>query len=517
MAQPPFLLDVLQVEPGSGQTLTISRNAADGTLRFVDAVISGGITLPELIGLRSVTGLFLVGRGGDGSPYTSIQDALDAIPDSSSASAPSTILMLPGVYEGNIKIQKDGVFLIGFGATVKNSGVGHTIEILASQTVTPKSVILSGLTIQNDEPGYACLKITGADSFASGTVTVNAAPLATGDLVTIAGVNLVGTAGTRTSGSDNFSVSGGTVDAIAAEIAAAINDPANSFAASVSATSALGVVTITAITAGSDGNAITLTVATVPAGNMTASGATLAGGGAAGNEVGLGQILAKDCVFQADAVGGNYQVWSDTANVVRVQGGSFTGSALASITQAINTAEFSLTSLAWVGDIGLSYDTGQDQPATLSSEYLLSNLPAVGDITTNLVGLGSLTVTSCSCGDLTVGGTQLVSATQSKFGALSLVDTVAVVLDRCSRVSLFNAGGTPTLAESMSTGSASFVASVSETVTFTIEQPDDNYLVLLDVPTVLVRAAVTNRTSSDFTIDTDVACTGTIDFTVVRK
>jgi hypothetical protein len=84
-------------------------------------------------------------------------------------------------------------------------------------------------------------------------------------------------------------------------------------------------------------------------------------------------------------------------------------------------------------------------------------------------------------------------------------------------VSLFNAGGTPTLAESMSTGSASFVASVSETVTFTIEQPDDNYLVLLDVPTVLVRAAVTNRTSSDFTIDTDVAFTGTIDFTVVRK
>ena len=516
MAQPPFLLDILQIEPGSGQTLTISRNAADSTLRFVDAIVSGGITLPELVGLRNVTGLFLVGRGGGGSTYTSIQEALDAIPDSSSANAPSVVLIMSGVYEGNIKIQKDGVFLIGLGATLKNSGAGHTIEVSASQTATPESVVLSNLTIQNDEPGHACLKITGADSFASGTVTVNAAPLATGDLITIGGINLVGTAGGRTSGSDNFSVSGGTVDAIAAEIAASINDPGNSFAGSVNATSVLGVVTITAITAGSGGNAITLTVATVPAGNMTASGATLLGGGAAGNNVGLGQILAKGCVFQADAVGGNYQVWSDTANVVRIQGGSFAGSALSSNTQAANTAEFNLMDVGWVGSIGLSYDTGDDQPATLSSEYLMSNIPTAGDVTVSLTGLGSLTITSCSCGDLTVGGDQSVSATQSKFGDLSLADTVAVALDRCTRVGLVNAGGSPTLAETMATGAVGFVASNSEAVTFTVEQPDAAYTVLLDVPTVAVRAAVTARDAAGFTVSTDVLCNDTVRYTIFR-
>lgn len=518
MAQPPFLVDILQVEPGSGQTLTVSRNAADGALKFADAVIPAGITLSALAGIRNVTGVYVVGRGGDGAPYTSIQDALDAVPTSSDSTSPSLVLVLPGVYEENLSVQKDGVFLTGFGATVKNGAAGHTVEISASQDVTPKTVVFSGLTIQNDEPGYACVKVAGADAFATGTVTVNTAPLATGDLVTIGGINLVGTAGVRTSGSDNFSVSGGTVDAIAAEIAAAINDPANSFLATVGATSVLGVVEVTAIVAGSGGNAITLAVSTTPAGGLTPSGANLTGGSAAGNEVGLEQIRLDGCTLVADAVGGNYQVWSDTANVVRVQGGSFAGSAAASVSQASNTAEFTVSGVFAAGGFSLSYDTGDDQPATLSCAYGLSNLPHAGDVIVNLVGLGGVAITGCGdCGNLTVGGDQSVLVTQSGFDTVTLSDTIAVTMrGGCSRGALVNAGGTPTFAETLATGSLDFAASDTETVTFTVNQPDDDYKVLLDIPGVLY-GGVTARTDSDFTVELSGVFTGTVGYTVVRS
>lgn len=516
MAQPPFLLDVLQIEPGSGQTITISRNVADNTMKFVDAVISGGITLPELVGLRNVTGLFIVGVGGDGSPYTTIQEALDAIPNSSDANSPSLVLVLPGVYQENLSIQKDGVFLIGLGATVLNDGASDTITISASTDVTPKNVTLSGLTIQNDQVAFACVKIIGADAFASGTVTVNAAPLATGDLVTINGVNLVGTAGNRTSGSDNFSVSGGTVDAIAAEIAAAINDPANSFAGLVTATSALGVVTIEAVTAGSGGNAITLTVTTVPAGNLTASGVTLAGGGSAGNDVALNQVLVQNCVLQATNAGG-FQIVSDTANVVRVLGGTFLGSSLTSSCSVSNTAEFRLEGVAWANDVALSYDTGNDQPATLSCDYVLANVSRIGDTICDLVGLGSLSINGCAdCGNLTVDGDQTVTAKSSNFDVVDLSGTIAVTTKGCSRGNLVNSGGTPTLAESMATGSTSFVASVSETVTFTVEQPDNSYRVLLESPDATVTLAVTNKLAASFDIVSSAALTGTVGYTVIR-
>ena len=113
MAQPPYLLDVLQIEPGSGDTLTIARDSTAGAMEFVDAILTSGVLLPALVGLRNVTGLFVVGRAGDGAPYTTIQSAIDAIPVSSSATAPSVVLILSGVYTENLTLQRDGVCLVG--------------------------------------------------------------------------------------------------------------------------------------------------------------------------------------------------------------------------------------------------------------------------------------------------------------------------------------------------------------------------------------------------------------------
>lgn len=196
MPQPPFLVDELQIEPGSGDTLTISRDSTDGAMALVDAVVS--VLLPDLVGLRNVTGVYIVGRAGDGSPYTSIQDAIDAVPASSSASAPSLVLILSGLYTENVTIQKDGVYLVGVGGvTITNDGVSDTVEISAAIATTPQDILLRGLTIQNTSAAGACVRLLGADSFAAGSATVVNAPLATGDTLTIGGIALTGTAGTR--------------------------------------------------------------------------------------------------------------------------------------------------------------------------------------------------------------------------------------------------------------------------------------------------------------------------------
>ena len=278
MAQPPFLVDELQIEPGSGNTLTASMDAATGAMKFVDAVVTSGVLLPNLVGLRNVTGVYIVGRAGDGAPYTSIQDALDAIPASSSATAPSLILILPGIYTENVTIQKDGTYLVSLGGvTITNSGASDTVEISAAIATTPQDVLLRGITVANTSATQSCVRILGADTFASMTITVNAAPLATGDTITIAGVPLTGTAGVRASGSNDFSVSSMTSDGIAAEVVAAINDTANSFAATIVASAILNVVTLTAVTAGVGGDAITTVSLTTPPGNMTDSALHLEG------------------------------------------------------------------------------------------------------------------------------------------------------------------------------------------------------------------------------------------------
>jgi hypothetical protein len=111
--------------------------------------------------------------------------------------------------------------------------------------------------------------------FASGTVVVTTSPVNAGDTVTVGGVVLTGVAGPRTSGSNDFNATAGSTTLIAADIAAAINDPANDFLSLVTATSALGTVTLKAAEAGTAGNAITLTTAS--AGRITVSGATLSG------------------------------------------------------------------------------------------------------------------------------------------------------------------------------------------------------------------------------------------------
>lgn len=509
MAQPPFLTDGVQIEPGSGQTLTITRDPTTGALRFVDHVLLGGVILPQLVGLRNVTGVYIVGRGGDGAPYTTIQDALDAIPTSSSLDEPSVVMVLPGQYEENILIQRDGVSVVGIGGVVVSSDSGSTIEISATLDSTPQNVTLQNLTVQGD----VCVSLVGADSFANAQVTVSSAPLVAGDTITIGGVTLTGVSGTRTSGSNNFTATSNTTDAIAANIVAAINDTANGFSSLVTASATLNVVTLTAVTAGIGGNAITLAYSTTPAGGMSLSGATLTGGGSAGSMVGDGEVFITNCNLQAVTS----QIQATTVGHILVSGGSWRGSASLSNCSIANCARFMLTGVDGVQSLEFSYDSSADQPNDPDSEYVVSGVSSVGDVLSNLDGVGSLTLSNCArVSSIEQDGDRPLVLNQMRVEDLLLSGTTQASLYGSSRNLLSLGSGVPTIREPKTFGELNFVADNSADFTFDVLQVDAEYTVLLE-PSFNTTLSVVDKTEEGFTVQTGDIVTGTVGLSILRN
>jgi len=167
--QSPFLVDQVQIEPGEAGDRYI-RRAADGSIEFVDAVVTGGITLSQMSGLRSIGKLLVVGKDGAGAEYTTVQSALDAIPATSSVTDPYFVLIGPGVYKETINIARDGVHLFGFGAILQSldednpngPGAYHTIVIQSALGTTPTWVTLNNLRITNVHDNFAVIRIAGA-------------------------------------------------------------------------------------------------------------------------------------------------------------------------------------------------------------------------------------------------------------------------------------------------------------------------------------------------------------------
>ena len=164
MPQPPYQVDQLQVEPSSGQTLTISRDAATGSLRFVDAVVTSGVNLSEMSGISTVDSVFVVGTAGAGATYSTVQAAIDAVPITSNENDPNVILVTPGVYQENLVLEKDGVSIIGLGEVVlKNNGASPTLTIQQG-VATPELFLMRNMKIENDSVGQACINIQGVAS-----------------------------------------------------------------------------------------------------------------------------------------------------------------------------------------------------------------------------------------------------------------------------------------------------------------------------------------------------------------
>lgn len=135
---------------------------------------------------------------------------------------------------------------------------------------------------------------------AAGSFTVTATPSAA--TLTIGGVNLTPAGGVRASGANDYDNTLGTVNAIAVEIAAAINDPANGFDTIVSAVAVGAQVNLTAVSVGAAGNAVGTTSND---GTVTAGAATLVGGIDAGDNTAINIAAAIDGVggYATSAVG----------------------------------------------------------------------------------------------------------------------------------------------------------------------------------------------------------------------
>lgn len=183
-------------------------------------------------------------------------------------------------------------FIEGDGATdytpqqFKSPGISTKLG-LATYTVPNTPVRASGtITVANNTFAGETVIVIGEYAFstydvppgnavqatASATVTANPATA----VLTIGGTALTPAAGPRTPGNDDYDNTLGSPALIAANIVAAINDPANSFAAIATASNAGGgSIDLEAVPVGALGNAVTLTSS---AGTITVSGPTFSGG-----------------------------------------------------------------------------------------------------------------------------------------------------------------------------------------------------------------------------------------------
>jgi hypothetical protein len=140
---------------------------------------------------------------------------------------------------------------------------------------------MSGSAPASAQQVLAFLPVAGTVGFSSsGTITVASTPVPAGETITYQGLTLTSVAGARTSGSNDFDGSG-TVEAIAADIVAAMADPANAWATVVTASALGSVVSLTTIAVGYN-----------TFGDLLSSDASMTTTGIAGGEVLLGSLLA---------------------------------------------------------------------------------------------------------------------------------------------------------------------------------------------------------------------------------
>lgn len=168
--------------------------------------------------------------------------------------------------------------------------------LVADNDFSASAVVYVGDYTFTSNVDYAVATATQA----TGSFTVAATPSTA--TLNIGGVNLTPAGGARTPGANNYNNTLGTVDAIAAEIAAAINDLANGFDTLVAAAPVGAVLNLTAVPVGSLGNA----VATVSSdGTVAALAPTLTGGIDAVDNTATALAAAIDGVagFSASAVG----------------------------------------------------------------------------------------------------------------------------------------------------------------------------------------------------------------------
>jgi hypothetical protein len=198
---------------------------------------------------------------------------------------------------------------------------GRTMTVVTGATANTKinvAAMRKGDTLHNaivftDAGGAVAddaANMTIQDTHATGTLTISGNPVAD-ETVTVNGNVYTWKAAANVKALNHVAITAGDNTAMAAALAAAINAYEARYQSqlhgdgwrtpAVSATSALGVVTVTALADGVAGNSITITEAST---NVAASGATLAGGTATGGVKSTTDLSAKHVLL----------VWSNKDN-----------------------------------------------------------------------------------------------------------------------------------------------------------------------------------------------------------
>jgi len=416
MAQPPFLIDQLQIEPGSAGTRLISRDTGTGGLKLTDPV-AGALLLSQLAGLQTIPNVFVVGKSGAGAQYTTIQDALDDVPASASATNPYIILVLPGRYDQNLSIYRDGVRIVGLGqpeirstleATPNAPGATHTISIATGSGTTPRTLIIEDCIISNAHTNKAVLRITGS----------------------------------------------------------------------------------------------------------------------AGSVLGDGGFILRNCSVRANAAAGNYSLWANTCNHIRLEGGSWQEAANLGLLLLREVALFQALGVTGLGSLDLRCDTAEDLPSGSLLGYFFSGCPDIARDTSlpNPVvlacsGGGKVQFLSCRVNDLAISGNRSLEGQGTVFGDVTLQDTTTATLSGCTRGSVALSDATAFLDEPRRMGDAVFGVDTSVAVTFEVPYTDDSYQVALEVsdrPANDETPWITAKTGAGFTINFQTAQTLTVTWLATR-
>ncbi len=523
MAQQPIQLDALQIVGDSGTGTRLISSDTLGRLVFSDPEVASA-TLSQLLGsLSSLTGVYVVSTDGgsatvdgNGSPMTSIQAALDAVPNTSSASNPSLILVAPGTYVEDIRIVKDGVTIQGLG-DVTLQGVGsETVSVLQGVSTLPRRVRLQGLTITNSDPSGVCLGAS-SERFATGTVTVTSLP-AGGDTLSLNGTTLTAVCSPTVPGAGQYLV-GATVEETAENIVSVAS--ADAAINSLMRVTRLGaVITVEALTTGAGGNALTLATS-VPA-TFVLSGATLTGGlnATTGSDLLSDVLEVFNCNLLALGVT-SYQVRADAVGNTHFRHVSCRGSSTGSTFSLTQCSRVELEHVTDGQTLVFGYTTaGTLIPSTAPTTYRVLFCNFANSSATYLTGVSEAEVRASRFGVLSVAGDRPYRFLNSDVEGLSVYDMAQVSL-RETQYTTIAGSATATLSESGVTGTLTYTSSTAEFVTFAVPQPDADYVVLLSsdiVPgSISDLPRVTSYVNTGFTVSFPIAQTGTVRWSLTRK
>lgn len=523
--QPPFRSDAIQIENADAPVgpRLVEASLLDGSLRFTDPRVPGGINLAELAGLQRAQNTIVVSQTGeaaskdeDGNPITTIQGGLDAVPDGADVNNPWVVYVAPGLYAEDVIWVKDGVELVGLsrGVRIRNLTPQSSIRVRRGLFTVPQVLKIRNVEIEQIGAN-ACVDVSSA-TFASGTVTFASVPLVN-DTFIVNGVALTAVAAGTAPGAFEFEL-GATTAETAENAAEAISNPLNGLVGVVIPTVVGNVVTLRSVNPGLVGNALTLNT-TVPL-VIVISGANFTGGqdGEPNSAVASNRILLQDCTLVASAPG--RQLLASSVNFLQIKDCEFRGSSVGSSVEVVDCAGLDVSGVLDMQNLTFSYDSGNPNlPAVLGTSLTLNNVQGASAAVL-LQGVGSMVGSNCQWTSLAFNGDRSARLSISRITNVVLGGTFELALDRCYRNSVV-ALPTATLEESYVEGSASFLVSSVVPVVFAAPQPDVNYTVSLEstvVPALISDIPfVFNKTVNGFDIQFGAAQTTDVRYIVTRN